>query len=67
MEVQFNIKIKVNVQLQVSDILAVMDDAIRHNVNGAFQDTVIDPKSLSVENQRLSPGPTSPSSLRRRA
>lgn len=52
-EVHFNVRTKINVQLQVQELLAVFEDAIRKNVAGVFSDVAIDLNSLTIENQRI--------------
>lgn len=52
-EVHFNIRTKVNVQLQVQELLSVIEDSIRKNTGGMFSDVAIDLSSLTIENQRI--------------
>ncbi len=53
MEVHFNIKTKVNVNLSAQDLLAVLDEGIRKNLGNLFDDAKVDLSSLTVENQKL--------------
>ena len=65
LEVQFNIKTKVDVDLNVLDLLTIIRDSVRGK---GFADATVDLASLTLEDQRLptsdSP-PNSPASTRK--
>lgn len=52
MEVHFILKTKVDVVLQVQDLLALLENGIQKNFGGIFNDLSIDLDSIMIENEK---------------